>query len=290
MSGKILKRALALCLCMLLLAGSCLAEDSLEDFVPDALTEEELAQWQEWAEEGMGDSDATAANAAELTPEEESLMAEMASMLEDTTVSTEVDLSNLEPNEALPDYVVNILLLGVDNRSVELVSGRADANIICSINTQDGSIKLTSIARDTAVEVPGYKSKKRLNTAFKFGSKDGDIAKGAELAMKTVNRNFQMNIERYVVVNIHGLADIIEALGGVDMELTKGEAQAINYELHVKEPMDDVQRDKLEVADGVQHLDGMEAVTYGRIRNLQGQNDLNRNERQRKLLEALLKR
>ena len=182
------------------------------------------------------------------------------------------------------------LLLGVDNRSVELVSGRADANIICSINTQDGSIKLTSIARDTAVEVPGYKSKKRLNTAFKFGSKDGDIAKGAELAMKTVNRNFQMNIERYVVVNIHGLADIIEALGGVDMELTKGEAQAINYELHVKEPMDDVQRDKLEVADGVQHLDGMEAVTYGRIRNLQGQNDLNRNERQRKLLEALLKK
>ena len=160
MSGKILKRALALCLCMLLLAGSCLAEDSLEDFVPDALTEEELAQWQEWAEEGMGDSDATAANAAELTPEEESLMAEMASMLEDTTVSTEVDLSNLEPNEALPDYVVNILLLGVDNRSVELVSGRADANIICSINTQDGSIKLTSIARDTAEEVPGYKSKK----------------------------------------------------------------------------------------------------------------------------------
>ena len=201
-----------------------------------------------------------------------------------------IDESQLEINENLPDHVVNILLLGVDNRSVELVSGRADANIICSINTQDGSIKLTSIARDTAVVVPGYKSQKRLNTAFKFGSKDGDIAKGAELAMKTVNRNFQMNIERYVVVNIHGLADIIEALGGVDIELTKGEAQAINYELHVKEPMDDVERDKLEVIDGVQHLDGMEAVTYGRIRNLQGQNDINRNERQRKLLEALLKK
>ena len=201
-----------------------------------------------------------------------------------------IDESQLEINENLPDHVVNILLLGIDNRQDVTEGGRSDAMLICSINTQDGSIKLTSIARDTAVEVPGYKSKKRLNTAFKFGSKDGDIAKGAELAMKTVNRNFQMNIERYVVVNIHGLADIIEALGGVDMELTKGEAQAINYELHVKEPMDDVQRDKLEVADGVQHLDGMEAVTYGRIRNLQGQNDLNRNERQRKLLEALLKK
>ena len=88
-------------------------------------------------------------------------------MLADTTVSTEVDLSNLEPNEAVPEYVVKILLLGVDNRSVELVSGRADANIICSINTQDGSIKLTSIARDTAVEVPGYKSKKRLKDVYK---------------------------------------------------------------------------------------------------------------------------
>ena len=155
MIGKMLKRALSLCLCALLLVGGCLAENSLEDFVPDELTPEELAQWQQWAEEGMGDSDATAENAAELTPEEEALMEEMASMLEDTTVDTEVDLSNLEPNEDLPDHVVNILLLGVDNRSVELVSGRADANIICSINTQDGSIKLTSIARDTAVEVPG---------------------------------------------------------------------------------------------------------------------------------------
>ena len=290
MNQIVWKRLTALCLCMLMLFGCALAEDGLENFVPDELTPEELAQWQTWAEEGAETSDATAENAAELTPEEEAHMAEMAGMLEDATMDTEVDLSNLEPNEDLPDHVVNILLLGVDNRTVELETGRADANIICSINTQDGSIKLTSIARDTAVVVPGYKSRKRMNTAFKFGSKDGDIAKGAELAMKTVNRNFQMNIERYVVVNIHGLADIIEALGGVDIELTKGEAQAINYELHVKEPMDKVERDKLEVADGVQHLDGMEAVTYGRVRNLKGQNDVNRNERQRKLLEALLKK
>ena len=71
--------------------------------------------------------------------------------------------------------------------------------------------------------------KKFKDKKFAAGCSRDVIAKGAELAMKTVNRNFQMNIERYVVVNIHGLADIIEALGGVDMELTKGEAQAINY-------------------------------------------------------------
>lgn len=289
-----LKRLLALCLCLALPLSCALAqEDGLEDFVPAELTEEELAQWQAWAEESGAASDtesAMAQNAADLTSEEEAIMNEMASLMEDATMDAEVDLSNLEVNEDLPDNVVNILLLGVDNRSVELETGRSDAVIICSINRDNGSIKLTSIARDTAVVVPGYKSRKRINTAFKFGSKDGDLAKGAELAMKTVNRNFQMNIERYVVVNIHGLADIIEALGGVEMELTRAEAKAINYELHVKEPMDKVKRDHLEEKDGVQHLDGMEAVTYGRIRNIAGQNDFNRNGRQRILLETLLKK
>lgn len=291
---SLMKRFLAALLCLVLLLGCAAAEgsadeDALADFVPPELTDEELAQWQEWAEGGQGaeTSDATAENAAELTPEEETLMAEISTMLDDATADTEVDLSNLEPNEGLPGNVVNILLLGVDNRSEKLETGRADANIICSINKDTGSVKLTSIARDTAVVVPGYKSRKRMNTAFKFGSKDGDMFKGAELAMKTINRNFQMNIEHYVVVNIHGLADIIEALGGVDMELTKAEASAINYELHVKEPMDKVKREKLKQQDGVQHLDGMQAVTYGRIRNLKGQNDINRNSRQRHLLETL---
>ena len=282
-----LKKIIALCLCAIMLFGCALAEETT--FEAPELTPEELAQWAEWSGEGSEVSDATAENAVELTPEEEAMLAEVATMLDDSTMDTEVDMSNLELNDKLPDHVVNILLLGVDNRTTELVSGRADANIICSINKQTGAVTLTSIARDTAVEVPGYKSRKRMNTAFKFGSKDGDIAKGAELAMKTVNRNFQMNIQYYVVVNIHGLADIISAIGGLDMELTKAEASAINYELFTKEPMDSNKgRVKLELKDGVQHLDGMQAVTYGRIRNLKGQNDINRNGRQRVLLETML--
>ena len=282
-----LKKIIALCLCAIMLFGCALAEETT--FEAPELTPEELAQWAEWSSEGSEASDATAENAVELTPEEEAMLAEVATMLDDSTMDTEVDMSNLELNDKLPDHVVNILLLGVDNRTTELVSGRADANIICSINKQTGAVTLTSIARDTAVEVPGYKSRKRMNTAFKFGSKDGDIAKGAELAMKTINRNFQMNIQYYVVVNIHGLADIISAIGGLDMELTKAEASAINYELFTKEPMDSNKgRVKLELKNGVQHLDGMQAVTYGRIRNLKGQNDINRNGRQRVLLETML--
>ncbi len=295
-----MKRLVSLLLCLVMVFGVACAtaesslnanENELEDYVPKDLTPEELAQWQEWADGEGETSDSTAANAGELSPEEEALMAELATMLEDET-QTEVDLSNLEPNEALPDNVFNILLLGIDSRDKDAQSmeGRSDAVIICSINKDTGSVTLSSIARDTAVEVPGYKSRKRINTAYKFGcTKGGSTAAGAELAMKTVNRNFQMNIEHYVVVNIHGLAEIIQALGGVDMEMTRAEASAINYELFEKEPMDSNEgRTRLKLEDGVQHLDGMQAVTYGRIRNLKGQNDLNRNERQRHLLEVLL--
>lgn len=265
-----LKKVLALCLCLMMLCSFAVAEGT-DEWLADETVDE------------------AALNAGEASAEEEALMAELAAMIDDPTREGEVDLSDLSVNDALPDHVVNILLIGIDNRSVELESGRADANIICSINKETGAITLTSIGRDTAVKVPGYKSRQRLNTAFKYGSNE-DIGKGAELAMKTVNVNFQMNIQRYVLVNIHGLADIIQALGGVDMYLTAEEAKAINYELFTKEPMDSNKgREKLAKQDGVQHLDGMQAVTYGRIRNLQGQNDLNRNSRQRVLLETLLK-
>jgi len=279
---------LCLLLCLLLAAAPALAEPTLT--VEDDVIVIDMSEDGE-AESADEDESADAADAAtDLTPEELAMMDELAAALDETPVEAEVDVSNLEINPDLPDTVVNILLMGVDNRTVKLETGRADANIICSINKETGAITLTSIARDTAVEIPGYKSRNRLNTAFKFGSKNGDIAKGAELAMKTINRNFQMNISRYVVVNIHGLADIIESLGGVDLNLTRAEASAINYELFDKEPMDSNKgRQRLELKDGVQHLDGMQAVTYGRIRNLKGQNDINRNGRQRTLLETLLK-
>ena len=281
-----LKTLVCVLLCLVLAACPALAEQgyTVED---DTI----VIDMSETADDHEETSDGTEAGAAtDLTAEELAMMDELAAALDESPVDAEVDGSNLEINPDLPDHVVNILLMGVDNRSVKLETGRADANIICSINKETGAITLTSIARDTAVEIPGYKNRNRVNVAFKFGSKNGDIAKGAELAMKTINRNFQMNISRYVVVNIHGLADIIEALGGVDLELTRAEASAINYELFDKEPMDSNEgRQRLELRDGVQHLDGMQAVTYGRIRNLKGQNDINRNGRQRALLETLLK-
>ncbi len=244
---------------------------------PD-LSDAEKQQWMEWASEEATDASADDNG-------NDGLADDLQSALDDADQTGDVNVDDLELNAALPTNVINILLLGLDNRSVKLESGLSDAVIICSVNTDDGSVKLTSITRDTEVVIPGYKNTKRINCAFRFGSKDGDLGKGAALAMKTVNRNFQMNIQRYVVVNIHGLASIIDALGGVDLDMSTKESSRINFELR-KEPMDDVQRAKVKAMDGVQHLDGMQAVTYARIRGID--NDFMRTQRQRKLLETLM--
>ena len=182
----------------------------------------------------------------------------------DAEIDDTVDVDSLELNENLPDNVINILLIGIDSRSENLEESNqhGDVQIIVSINKDDGSIKLTSILRDLYVTIPGYKSKNRINVAYQRG--------GGELAMRTINHNFDMNIEHYIVINFFGLASIIDSLGGIDNQ------------------GDDYERIPLEKVDGVQHLDGIQAVMYARLRSID--NDFARSARQRHLLELLLKK
>lgn len=204
----------------------------------------------------------------------------------DAEIDDTVDVGSLEINRNLPDNVVNILLIGIDSRSEELDESNqhGDVQIIVSINKDTGEIKLTSILRDLYVTIPGYKSKNRINVAYQRG--------GGELAMRTINHNFEMNIEHYVVINFFGLASIIDSLGGMDIELTKQEAGAINAYIKKHPPVydnqdKDYERVPLEKKDGVQHLDGIQAVMYARLRSID--NDFARSARQRNLLELLLK-
>lgn len=268
-----MKRLLAALAAGLLLFSTAFAQEDEE------ITEEDLfAQWDleaDVTEDVMLDADGQ---------EHEILSdAELAELddLEDMGEVT-IDESQLEINENLPDHVVNILLLGIDARQDVTEGGRSDAMLICSINTQDGSIKLTSIQRDLLVTIPTKKNPYKITNAYSWG--------GGQLSMATVNQNFEMNIDKFVTINFYGLAAIIDYLGGVDIELTKTEASRINYELK-KEPLPfdtNPDRDKVEAVAGVHHLDGMQAVTYARIRGISGENDFNRSERQRKLLEVLL--
>lgn len=234
------------------------------------------------------------AQAAEEEAEESDVYIEgddeaMAAAIEilDAEIDDSVDPGKLDLNENLPDHVVNILLIGIDGRTDEIETGtqHGDVQIIVSINKEDGSIKLTSVLRDLYVTIPGYKSKNRINVAYSRG--------GGQLAMRTMNSLLELNIEHYVTINFYGLASIIDSLGGIDIELTKSEAGAINT--YIKKNLKkggydnqdkDYERQDLEKVSGVQHLDGIQAVMYARLRSID--NDFKRSERQRHLLELLL--
>ncbi len=217
-------------------------------------------------------------------PEEDEELASAVEIL-DAEIDDSVDPTKLDINENLPDNVVNILLIGVDGRSNDLEVGtqHGDVQIIVSINKDDGSLKLTSVLRDLYVTIPGYKSKNRINVAYARG--------GGQLAMRTMNSLLDLNIQHYVVINFYGLASIIDSLGGMDIELTKAEANAINTYIRKHPPVYDNQekgykRQPLEKKAGVQHLDGIQSVMYARLRSID--NDFKRSERQRHLLELLL--
>jgi len=276
----LLKRIWYIIVILALAASITLAEEEeflLKDIIYASLDDESREQWDQW--------EAEEAAMSSMDDEEHALL--HLDRLPDASV--DIDPSELEMNDKLPSDTINILLLGLDSRKDVLNNGLSDVVMILSFNKTDGSIKLTSILRDTYVSLPGYTQGNRINTAFRFGAISGErnnmADAGPKLAMRTVNRNFDMNIEHFITVNIFGLAAIIDSLGGIDIELTKAEANRINYELR-KEPMDKVKRSPVEGRAGMHHLDGMQAVTFARIRGID--NDMVRTERQRKLMEVVL--
>ena len=230
-----------------------------------------------------------------------------------------IDPNELEINENLPDNIVNILLIGLDVRGTKKekllteqgkYSKRSDVLIVLSINMNDGSIKLSSIARNTYVEVPGRKNKTIIANSYGHANyKNGEFVSWTdtpETCIRTVNHNFELNIRHYVAINFYGVAQIIEGLGGVDLDLTKTEATAINTYLStgtiknskgekishgkaIANSYDDKngKRDKLKKTSGVQHLDGIQALMYARLRSIDS--DFVRTARTRHLLDCLLK-
>ena len=279
---KLMKKltALLMALC-LLLPGAVLAEDE-EISILDVVEEVNLDEGEKPAEDA---EDAEGGEELFISDEVQEAMEAVENLEADIDDSINPDDLELNPN--LPDNVVNILLVGVDTRSTSLDDGlqHGDVQIILSINKDTGSVKLTSILRDLYVTIPGYKSKNRINVAYSRG--------GGALAMRTINHTFEMNIEHYVTINFYGLASIIDAIGGVDVDLTKAEAKAINTYLKKHPPKYDNQdkeyeRVPLEAVAGVQHLDGVQAVMYARTRSVD--NDFGRTARQRHLLDLLLQK
>lgn len=184
-----------------------------------------------------------------------------------------VDEGFLSVNEELGIYgsqgIMNIALFGVDSQD-EDNKGRSDAIMVVSVNQKTGKIKLISIARDTYVDIPEY-GKTKINHAYAYG--------GAELAIQTINENFDLNIKDYATVNFDSLAEVIDEMGGIELEVTEAERQQINNYL--------LKGEKLRES-GLVHLTGPQAVSYSRIRKIDG--DVQRGERQRKVLECLFQK
>jgi len=179
------------------------------------------------------------------------------------------------------DGVINILLIGNDSRDAGK-DGRSDAMILLSISKKTQSIVMLSLLRDMYVEIPGYKDN-RLNAAYSFG--------GAELLMETLEQNLGIEVHRYIQVNFQAFAGLVDAVGGVDLELSNEEVQYVNgylteYNMLEGRPEGTDYLDS--GAYGMLHLNGPQALAYCRIRYIGS--DFARTQRQRDVLMAVIKK
>ncbi len=180
-------------------------------------------------------------------------------------------------NEQMKGYT-NIALFGVDSREGALTKNtRTDTIIIASINNENGEIKLCSVYRDTYLNLSNDEYTK-CNAAYAEG--------GPEQAISMLNMNLDMDIEDFVTIGFRGLTDVVDALGGVTIDVTEAEISHLNNyqstmatELGLKyTPV---------TSTGVQTLNGLQATAYCRIRYTAG-DDFKRAERQRTVLMACL--
>lgn len=166
--------------------------------------------------------------------------------------------------------VINILILGNDAAASASDHGRSDVMQILSYNKATRRAKLVSLVRDIYIYIPGRDQWNRINTAFRFG--------GVGLAINTINVNFGLDIQHYIRVDFTTLPQLVDAVGGVDIELSLKEVQYLNRGFNNLEPV-----------AGVHHINGTQALRYARTRSI-GNHVWTRAERHNKLMYALLDR
>lgn len=182
-----------------------------------------------------------------------------------------------EQAEVLKGYT-NIALFGLDNRTVgNYESGRSDTIMVASINNETKEVKLVSVYRDTYLSVGGGKYNKA-NTAYSYG--------GIKQAVQMLNTNLDLDITQYVCVDWTAVIETIDALGGIEIDLTSAEVTQLNKYLKDVDAVTGQTTEKIK-SSGVQTLNGSQATTYARIRKTSG-NDYRRASRQRIVLEAML--
>lgn len=173
----------------------------------------------------------------------------------------------------------NILLVGTDGTNLD-ENSRSDSMMILTIDNKHKSLKLTSLARDTYVDIPGHGMEK-LTHAYAYG--------GINLLIETIENNFELDIQNYGVVNFYSFMDIVDALGGVTVDVKQSEINELNsvmvegYNISKnpdKGPLEPITH------SGLQKLNGYQALGYGRIRH--NDDALQRDRRQREIIQGLM--
>lgn len=170
--------------------------------------------------------------------------------------------------------IQNILLIGSDTRGGELY-GRSDSMMIVSIDKKNNQIKLTSLLRDMYVKIDGIQDN-RINVAYGHG--------GPKLLADTIQKNFRIKLDNYVRVDFESFKKLINKVGGVQITLTQAEANEINNHQGTYFTNGETQR----VQAGLNTLNGAGALAYSRVRHIDS--DFGRTQRQRTVIEALMKK
>lgn len=196
--------------------------------------------------------------------------------------TTELDTDKLniaETSEEQETGYLNVALFGLDSREGDLGKGnRSDTMMIASLNKATGEVKLVSVYRDTLLKLDDG-SYNKANAAYAFGGPEG--------AISMINRSMDMDISKYVAVNFNALVDVIDALGGLDITLTDAEVVHMNNYCVETSKVTGADYTKIEPeVAGTYHLNGVQAVSYSRIRYTGG-GDFERTSRQRHVLELI---
>jgi len=217
-----------------------------------------------------------AETASSVEDAEETVSEEAAETTTETTTETEAESTTQEVFEDK----ITFLLFGVDTVGyTEVDKGRSDMIKVVQIDPVARTIDFIGILRDSKVEIEGHDPQK-INAAYMYG--------GPDLAIRTVNENFDLNIGNYVMINFSGLVILVDKIGGIDLEITQEEADAVNALSDGDYVGDGRQHYCIPLTGGKVHMDGSQALAFSRTRKID--NDFYRSDRQHKVLKAIIEK
>ena len=190
-------------------------------------------------------------------------------------VKKEPSISNNDSEFKEVEGITNVLLIGVDARDLDEPC-RSDSMIIATLDNNNKKVKLTSLFRDTLVDIPGH-GEAKLNAAYMLG--------GPELLMKTVKETYNVSIDKYIIINFWGFETIVDYIGGIDVDVKDYQLEELNKYIGESTGGNDCPVEKA----GIQTLNGKQALSYARIRYNVG-DEYERTDRQREVIFKVMEK